>query len=358
MKEKKYYSIYVQIKSKILNGEYGRGEKLPSKRVMANLSGCSIITVETAYGMLADEGYICARERSGYYVSLSDSYISKAQNTGTEKINYADDGDTERSTYFEYSVWFRTVRKVIADDGEKLFCKSPCKGCAVLRNAIADYLLRYRGMLAQPEQIIIGSGAEQLYEMAVKLIGRGNIFGIEDPSYKQISAVYENMGINIRRLKMADDGIQSEYLEKNDFDVLHVTPFNSYPSGVTASASKRREYLSWAQKNGKYIIEDDFDSEFFLPGQPIEALYSLDGGERVIYINTFSKSLSPSMRMGYMILPQPLLEEYERRLSCFSCTVPVMEQHVLAQFINDGSFERHLNITRMKLKKQKSDAKR
>lgn len=355
MKEKKYYSIYTQMKNKILCGEYKHGEKLPSKRVMADLSGCSMITVETAYGMLADEGYICARERSGYYVSLSDAHIAKAKSTGAAKIIYADDKDSDESADFEYSVWFRTVRKVIADDGEKLFRKSPCKGCAVLRNAIADYLLRYRGMLAQPENIIIGSGAEQLYETAVKLLGRSNVFGIEDPSYKQISTVYENMGIGIRRLKMAEDGIQSEYIEKNDFDVLHVTPFNSYPSGVTASASKRREYLLWAQKNGKYIIEDDFDSEFFLPGQPIEALYSLDGGDRVIYINTFSKSLSPSMRMGYMILPRQLLAEYERRLSGFSCTVPVMEQYVLAQFINDGSFERHLNITRMKLKKQKSD---
>lgn len=358
MKEKKYYSIYTQIKSKILNGEYRHGEKLPSKRIMAELSGCSIITVETAYGMLADEGYICARERSGYYVSLTDNYIAQAQSADTAKITYADDGDLADNADFEYSVWFRTVRKVIAEDGERLFRKSPCKGCAVLRNAIADYLLRYRGMVAQPERIIIGSGAEQLYEMAVKILGRSSVFGIEDPSYKQISAVYENMGIEIRHLKMGEDGIQSQYLAAGGFDVLHVTPFNSYPSGVTASASKRREYLAWAQRNRKYIIEDDFDSEFFLPGQPIEALYSLDCEDRVIYINTFSKSLSPSMRMGYMILPQQLLEEYERRLSGFSCTVPVMEQYVLAQFINDGSFERHLNITRMRLKKQKSETQR
>jgi GntR family transcriptional regulator/MocR family aminotransferase len=239
----------------------------------------------------------------------------------------------------------------MADNGERLFRKAPAKGCAVLRNAIADYLLRYRGMVAQPDRIIIGSGAEQLYETTVKIIGRDKVFGIEEPSYAQIRAVYEDMGIDVCGLKMGEDGIDSRALTDNRFDVLHVTPFNSYPSGVTASVSKRQEYLLWAREQGKYIVEDDFDSEFFMPGQPIESLYSMDTCGKVIYINTFSKSLSPAMRLGYMILPCALMEEYERKQGHFSCTVPVLDQHVLAEFISNGSFERHLNRMRRKLKK-------
>ena len=229
--------------------------------------------------------------------------------------------------------------------------KSPGKGCAVLRNAIADYLYRYRGMRADPARIIIGSGSEQLYEIAVKIFGRDKIYGIEDPSYSQIKAVYLGVGAAICPLKFGEEGIESTALSSCKFDVLHVTPFHSYPSGVTTSISKRYEYLKWAHKNNSYIIEDDFDSEFFLPGHPIEPLYSLDSRSSVIYINTFSKSLSPSMRMGYMILPEKLMPQYEQRLGMFSCSVPVLDQYVLAEFISSGSFERHLNRVRRKMKR-------
>ena len=352
MKDKKYYSLYITVKGKILDGEYRAGEKLPSKRVMADMTGYSLITVEAAYNMLADEGYVTARERSGYFVCTPAGVPMGGSAHAGGEIEYLDDGESAGGGDFEYSVWFKTIRKVISDNGERLFVKSPGKGCAVLRNAIADYLHRYRGMVASPSRIIIGSGSEQLYETVVKLLGRDKIYGIEDPSYEQISAVYEGMGATLCRLGMGEEGIESEYLSVGDFDVLHVTPFHSYPSGVTTSITKRYEYLKIARERGIYIVEDDFDSEFFLPGQPIQSLYSLDGGRSVIYINTFSKSLSPSMRMGYMILPEELLAEYDKRLSMFSCTVPVLEQHVLAEFISNGSFERHLNRTRRKMNRQ------
>lgn len=350
---KKYYSLYATVRDKILRGEYRAGEKLPSKRVMADMTGFSIVTVTTAYDMLADEGYVCSKERSGYYVCGTEGFL----HTGTDKIyeliKYVSDDTDAVGTDFEYSVWFRTVRRVMAEGGEKLFVKAPSEGCAVLRNALADYLLRYRGMYASPNRIVIGSGAEQLYEIAVKLLGRDKIFGVEDPCYEQITEVYDGMGVEVRRLKMGNGGIESSALRSESFDVLHVTPFHSYPSGVTATVAKRHEYLAWAIKTSGYIIEDDFDSEFFMPGQPIESLYALDGGGSVIYINTFSKSLSPSMRMGYMILPEELMELYERRLSRFSCTVPVLEQYVLAEFISGGSFERHLNRVRRRINHRK-----
>lgn len=352
MKDKKYYLLYTSLKNKIISGEYIAEQKLPSKRVMADMTGLSIITVQNAYNMLIDEGYIVSKERSGYFVCKADGFAARTGESAQASFDYVEDPPVTDSRDFEYSVWFKTVRKVISEDGDRLFVKSPSKGCAILRNAIADYLLRYRGMVAPPERIIIGSGSEQLYESIVKILGRDKIFGVEDPCYRQITAVYEGMGVKLRRLKMGNDGIESRYIAKNNFDVLHTTPFHSYPSGVTTSASRRYEYLDWAKKNNKYIIEDDFDSEFFLPGQPIQSLYSSDDAHRVIYVNTFSKSLSPSMRLGYMILPPELLKVYDEELGHYSCTVPVMEQYVLAEFISGGNFERHLNRVRRKNKQR------
>jgi GntR family transcriptional regulator/MocR family aminotransferase len=258
---KKYYSIYLDVKNKILQGDFKAGEKLPSKRVMADKIGCSIITVENAYAMLEEEGYIHTRERSGYFVEHIDLPLGAIQSTKRIPLPHIKENHalpTERD--FEYSLWFKTIRKVISERGEELFIKSPTKGCAILRNAISDYLYRYRGMSADPHRIIIGSGSEQLYEIAVKLLGRDKIYGIEDPSYEQISAVYLGMGAKICPLKFAEDGIDSDEIFKKQFDVLHVTPFHSYPSGITTPISKRYEYLKWAQKTTNYIIEDDFDS--------------------------------------------------------------------------------------------------
>lgn len=347
---KKYSELYKKIKQGIIEGEYKAGEKLPSKRTMADKQGVSVITVETAYAMLADEGYIYAKERSGYFVCRVEAEHTDAVRAQELHLSMLLPEETEEGEgEFEYSVYLKSLRKVISDKGAKLFVRSPSKGCAVLRNAISEYLFRYRGMYAPPSRIIIGSGSEQLYETAVKLLGRDRIYAIEDPSYSQISAVYEGMGVKLCRLPMGSDGIVSEAAQR-EFHILHVTPFHSYPSGVTATVSKRYEYLSWVKKRGGYLIEDDFDSEFFQRGQPIESLYSLDRSNSVIYINTFSKSLTPAMRLGYMILPEALLEEYDRRLSRFSCTVPVLEQYALADFISCGGFERHLNRMRRKMK--------
>ncbi len=346
---KLYFEIYKSVKNKILTSEYAAGEKLPSKRVTADKYGCSVITVETAYEMLIDEGYIEARERSGYFVCKIDAiYRGEAQET---RIEYLDEKtNSSEKPDFEYSLWFKTIRKVISERGEELFVKSPNMGCAVLRNVLADYLYKNRGMAAKPQNIVIGSGAEQLYQTVVKLLGRNKVYGIEDPSYSKIEAVYVSENANINKLKMGKDGIETKELLKSKADVLHVTPYRSFPTDVTTSILKKYEYLRWAGKD-KYIVEDDFNSEFYKPGQPIETLYSLDEQDRVIYINTFSKSLSPSMRIGYMILPDSLLEAYAEALGEFSCSVPVLDQYVLAEYISSGNFVRHLNRVRRKNKR-------
>ena len=349
MNEKKYLNLYQTIKEKILNGEYPAGSKLPSKRVMADRVGCSVMTVETAYNILADEGYLAPRERSGYYVCRLE-LPAKVQRAGSARLSYLPESGKVPHGEFAASVWFKTVRKVMSEQGSRLFIKSPGKGLPALRNAIAAYLLRYRGMVAQPEQIIIGSGAEQLYETVIQLLGRERLYGIENPSYAQIEAVYRAEGTKVEKLKMGNEGIETAALERTSATVLHVTPFGSYPTGVTATAAKRWEYLSWAKGN-RYLVEDDFGSEFFAPGQPMETLYAMSGGEKVLYLNTFSKSLSPAMRMGYLILPKELMKEYDQKLGQFSCSVPVLDQYVLAEFIKSGNFERHLNRLRRKLKK-------
>lgn len=356
--EPRYYYIYKMIKKDIQSGALPKGGKLPSKRALAEHLGVSVITVENAYQMLREEGYIEPRERSGYYVceihALSGARTPEyeLQMLPEKRRDSADESRADNVVDFPYSLYFKTVRHVISEYGRELMQRSPNEGCAILRNSIAAYLLRYRGVFAQPEQIIIGSGAEHLYGTVVRLLGKDKIYGIEDPSYYQIRKVYEGTGAVCELLAMGKDGIRSEILERTHADVLHVTPFHSYPSGVTATIGKRYEYLKWARQNRRYIIEDDFDSEFFMPGKPVETLFMLDDSSSVIYINTFSKSLSPSMRMGYMILPKELLERYQETSGGFSCTVPVLDQYALAEFIQRGYFEQHLSRVRRHMQRE------
>lgn len=361
--EPKYYYIYKMIRRDIQLGNLKKNEKLPSKRNLAEHLGVSLITVENAYQMLKDEGYIEPKERSGYYVceihAIGEVREQKKELHMLPEISETiEDGRLQNETMagFPYSLYFKTVRSVITEYGEELLYRSPNEGCAVLRNSIASYLLRYRGLFAQPEQIIIGSGAEHLYGTVVRILGSDKVYGIEDPSYHQIQKVYEGTGASCELLTMGADGIEKEQLDHTQADVLHVTPFHSFPSGVTATIGKRYEYLEWARKKHHYIVEDDFDSEFFMPGKPIQTLFMLDDSNSVIYINTFSKSISPSIRMGYMILPERLLERYRQTSGGFSCTVPVLEQYALAEFINKGYFEQHLSRVRRK-QKQKTEEK-
>lgn len=359
--EAKYYYLYKAIKEDILSGMIKKNEKLPSKRSLAEHLGISLITVETAYQMLKEEGYIESRERSGYFVTeLTPVVKAKKESRKLHlleetsigmmyevKDSNEDDGKEQtQGSHFPESLYFKTIRSVLTEYGSLLLEKSPNEGCAILRNAIAEYLLRYRGIFAQPEQIIIGSGAEHLYNVVVRMFGTEIIYGLENPSYKQIRKVYEGMGASCEMLKMGKEGIQSEELKRTRAKVLHVTPFHSYPSGVTATVKKRHEYLEWAKNNAGIIIEDDFDSEFFMPGKPIDTLYMSDTNQSVIYINTFSKSLSTSIRIGYMILPERLIDLYKESMGDFSCTVPVLDQYVLAEFIKRGHFEQHLNRVR------------
>lgn len=339
--------LYEQIKQDILNGVIAAGEKLPGKRSLAAHLGISVITVETAYEMLAEEGYITARPRSGFYASTLALPERHAGGGGPLPM-LPPDGHVISGDVAFFPAMARIIRRLLSEQSEILQLKPPHLGCAVLRNAIASYLLRYRGMEVSPAHIIIGSGAEYLYGLIVQLLGRDVIYGIETPSYEKISLVYRAGGAQIEELPLAADGIPEEALAASSAGVLHVTPLHSFPSGITASAEKRYSYLKWANERDAWIVEDDFDSEFASPRRPIETLCSMDRSGRVIYMNTFSKSISPAIRVGYMILPEQLMARYMERLNFYSCTVPVLDQYALAAFIDEGAFERHLGRMRRK----------
>lgn len=350
--KKAYLQIYEQLRHDIVEGAYPYGTKMPSKRSLADEVGVSLITVEHAYSLLCDEGYTESRERSGHYVIY--------RKTDFFAVDYYKEGGirseskaVERSrSNFPFSVLSKAMRKVLNDYGEAILQKTGNMGCAELRNAIAKYLVRSRGIFAVPSQIVIGSGAEYLYGLVVTLLGRDRVYAIEKPSYEKIEAVYKANGVALELLTLGNDGIESRELVKTRASVLHISPYRSFPSGVTASATKREEYLNWASGGDKYIVEDDFESEFTLSTKPEQTVYSLSDGNRVIYMNTFSMTVSPSIRLGYMVLPRDCIELFEKKAGFYSCPVPVFEQLVVAELMENGDFERHINRVRRQNRKR------
>ena len=346
-----YFQIYIQVRDDIINGIYPTGSKLPSKRTIASDTGVSTVTVEHAYALLCEEGYAEARERSGYFVMFhtDDGFVPVTKNIQNYQLSHPALSDT--NTEFPFSVLAKTMRKVITELDRGILEKSPNFGCVSLRMAICDYLARSKGIIAEIDQVIIGSGSEYLYTMIVELLGRNCTYAIEHPSYKKIEEVYMASDVQIEKLPLVNNGIDSNALKNCYADVLHISPYRSYPSGVTASPSKRHEYIRWAEKLERYIIEDDFESEFSLTPKNVETLFSHSTKDNVIYMNTFSKTISPSFRIGYMVLPKHLVKKYEEKLGFMSCTVPTYIQYVLAELIGNGDFERHLNRIRRNKRK-------
>ena len=347
-----YMQLYTMIKEDITGGIYEYGAKLPSKRLLAEETGVSVITTEHAYSILCDEGYIEAKEKKGYFVIYrNDDFISSPQ-IKNEHVNAQLAVSNKYKGSFPYSVLTKTMRKVMLDYYDSILVKSPNHGCPELRSAVSEYLGRSCGISASPEQIIIGSGAEYLYSLIVQLLGNDRIFALEDPSYEKIRRVYNANGVKTELLKLGNNGILNSELEGSNATVLHITPFNSYPSGISADASKRREYISWASKRNGYIIEDNYDSELTVSTKNDDTVFSMSESSNVIYLNTFSHTIAPSFRVGYMVLPNALLDEFEEKLGFYSCTVPVFEQYVISELISSGDFERHINrVRRAKRKK-------
>ena len=345
-----YLKLYEFLRDEITRGAWPLGARLPSRRQIAVDRGLSAVTVDHSYELLCQEGYIESRARSGYYVIYRplDGFAQVPPPRAAVPGRYA----PKQENSFPFSVLTRTMRRVMTEYGEALLNKSPNTGCDALRQAIARYLARNRGMNVTPEQIVIGSGAEYLYGLVVEMLGRGRLYAIESPSYAKIEQVYRAKGVRCDLLPLTHDGIQSAALAATKASVLHITPYRSFPSGVTASASKRREYIHWAAENDRFIVEDDFESEFSLLRKPEETVFFQSPKENVVYLNTFSRTVSPSIRVGYMVLPPRLIPLFSETVGFYSCTVPAFEQYVLAELMDNGDFERHINrIRRMERKK-------
>ena len=348
-----YFQLYKQVRDDIVAEIYPFGSKLPSKRMIADELGVSTITVEHAYALLCEEGYIESRERSGYFVIFrtDDGFVSYA-NDKKDTLHHINHHGSSTSIEFPYYVLAKTMLRVINDFGESILDRSSNTGSDELREAISRYLARSKGIYSKPEQIIIGSGSEYLYNLIVGLLGRNKKYAIEMPSYKKIEQVYRSCGVKLEKLPLGHDGIDSTSLQNCHADILHISPYRSYPSFVTASASKKHEYLRWAGQNERIIVEDDFESEFSLSQKPVETLFSHTTRDNVIYMNTFSMTVSPSFRVGYMVLPKSLVPVFEEKLGFYWCTVPTYIQLVLAELISNGDFERHINrVRRTKRKK-------
>ncbi|MBP3880571.1 MAG: PLP-dependent aminotransferase family protein [Lachnospiraceae bacterium] len=361
LRQPAYLQLYNQLREDITRGLCPYGSKLPSKRFLAAETGTSVITVQHAYDLLADEGYIESRERSGYFVSYKENELFPVA-AGTEESapDLSEPADiheisdipirgpvvTPEQEQFPFNTLAKVARKVLSEYGESLLVRSPNSGTVFLRETIAQYLARSRRMNVTADQIIIGSGSEYLYNLIVQMLGRERIFALEDPSYEKIRLVYEASGVCCRMLPMDREGVRLSALKKTDSTVLHVTPFNSYPSGITATASRRAGYIRWASAEDKFIIEDDFDSEFSMSTKAEDTLFSLEPKKSVIYMNTFTRTISPAVRVGYMVLPALLSAALQEKISFYSCTVPVFTQHLLAELIRSGDFERHINRVR------------
>ena len=359
-----YEQVYQCMKHDIITGVLQPGEKLPSKRTFATHNGISTITIQNAYDQLISEGYIYTIPKKGYYVSdieeikriPKESHISLDIRVPAEPVRYDSDlsGNKVDSERFPFSVWAKLLREAMSTRSRELMKVSPTGGIYELRKAIAEYLKSFRGMLVDANQIVMGAGTEYLYGMLVQLLGNNREYCIENPGYKKLVQIYEQHQIICRYADMDEDGITVEGLRKSGADIAHISPGHHFPSGITMPAHRRYEVLAWAnEKNGHYIIEDDYDSEFRPNGKPLPTLFSMDACEKVIYMNTFSKSLTPTIRISYMILPVHLANQFYRQLSFYSCTVSNFEQYTLAAFINQGYFEKHINRMRLFYSRQR-----
>lgn len=364
-----YEHLYKYIKNDIVNGVLSAGSKLPSKRTFAKNLNVSTITVENAYSQLMAEGYIFSKPKSGYFVAEilpAGSSGRKSQPSASDVFSeitsensspiYADfiSGKNMNSN-FPFTVWSKLLRAVMSEQSDLLLTNPPAGGIMLLRQSIAEHLYQFRGMNVSPEQIIIGAGTEYLYGLIIQLLGRDKIFAMENPGYRKISQVYSSNNVECRYIPLDNNGVSIQSLRKSDSNILHISPSHHYPTGLVTPITRRHELLEWAyEKDERYIIEDDYDCEFRMVGKPIPTLQSIDDYDKVIYMNTFTKSLASTIRISYMVLPKSLINKFYTCLGFYSCTVSTFEQLTLYKFMSEGHFEKHINRMRNFYKNQRN----
>ena len=354
-----YEQIYEAIRNAILEGRILQGEKLPSTRFQAEYLQVSRSTVELAYGQLLSEGYIHSKPYRGYFAcDVSELYHL----TGAEKSEHRPQVQIEKQKdrylvdfspngldagQFPFGAMGRILKNLLLDDGERVLKSSASFGEENLRQAICDYLYRARNVRCIPEQIIIGAGNEYLQILLSQMLGNYHKVAMESPTYLRAYRTFQNLGFLVREVELDQEGMRVDVLSGTDADIAYVMPSHQFPLGIVMPMKRRLQLLNWAAAHpGRYIIEDDYDSEFRYKGKPIPALQGMDRAGRVIYLGTFSKSIAPSIRVSYMVLPLHLLDVYEERCGFYACTVPNVMQQAIYQFLTDGFFEKNLNRMR------------
>lgn len=359
-----YEYVYQQIRDDIVAGRIAAGEHLPSKRAFASHLGISVITIENAYSQLLAEGYICSKPRRGYYACelpeapvLASAAEDADRDTAPASFGVHDSyGQPEQFVSLSPSaleaarLWQSALRATLTSEDEReIFSPAPAQGTVRLRRAIAHHLRGTRGMNVDPDNIVIGAGAQLLDTMLVQLLGADKIYAVEDPGYLRLTRIYQAMGCKVRHIPLDGEGVNLGELLDTGADVLHLMPSHQYPTGLVTSTARRYALLSWAaERPGRYLIEDDFDCEFRLAGKPIPALASIDAAQSVIYTNTFSKSLSSALRLAYMVLPDELMERFRRELGFYASSVSSVDQVALARLLESGDYERHVNRVRVR----------
>lgn len=352
-----YEYLYRRIRDDIVSGAIAADERLPSKRQLAAHLGVSVITVEAAYAQLMAEGYVRSRPRSGYFANelvkgperpavvraeAGERHGGEAPSACPKPLVDLTDGggsgvEAER-------LWSRALRLTLAEEPEaELAAAAPAMGLPRLREAIAAHLRGSRGMVVSPDRIVVGAGAQQLDNMLVQLLGRDLVYAVEDPGYLRLTRIYQANGCRVRHIPLDASGPSMAALAEKGADVVHLMPSHQFPTGIVTTIGRRYELLAWAAESpSRLIVEDDYDCEFRLAGRPVPALAGIDTLGRVVYTNTFSRGLGAALRLAYMVLPGPLMEDFGSKLGFYSSTVGSIEQLALARVLEDGSYERHV----------------
>ena len=359
-----YEQIYEYIRQEIREGKLRPGERLPSTRSLAEYLQVSRSTATLAYDQLLSEGYIASRPYRGYYVCrMEELYRLETGEEGThgekaagkEKERYVCDFSptaTDMSN-FPFSVWRKINRNVLSQSSSGLFAQGDAQGEYSLRETISRYLHSSRGVNCTPQQIIVGAGNDYLLLLLEKILGRHVRIAMENPTYKRAYQIFSSFAYEITTVDMDESGMSVAGLRQSDVTAAYVMPSHQYPTGVLMPIGRRLELLKWANEAPeRYLIEDDYDSEFRYRGKPIPSLQASDTQGRVIYIGTFSKSIAPAIRVSYMVLPRTLLERYRQQCYFYSATVSRIDQKMLEEFIAGGYFERYLNKMRKHYKEK------
>ena len=359
-----YEQIYGHIRDEIRAGNLLRDEKLPSARFLAEYLQVSRTTVDMAYEQLVSEGYVVSRPRKGYFVgafeelyAISSRPAGKGNRVRQPEEQFAARYDFSPTAidmrYFPYATWKKITKNILVDANSKMFSLGEPQGDLELRTTICRYLHGSRGVNCGPEQIIIGAGNDYLLLLLEKILGRSVHVAMENPTYIRAYRIFRACHYPVSLIPVDENGIKVDCLRKTDARVAYVMPSHQYPTGVSMPIGRRMELLKWASEEPeRYLIEDDYDSEFRYKGKPLPSLQASDNGGRVVYIGTFSKAIAPAIRISYMVLPYPLMERYRSECGFYSCTVSRIDQTILNEFIQDGCFERYLNKMRKRYKEK------